>query len=326
MHSNKNSIRRGAARLAGITLGTTLCASVFLCAQAQAADGPAGVPDYQGARQVLRSAQVHDTINRFLNATDSAGKSGADGGQQDAAPMDAGSGENAQDFSLKDPVALYEVTPEFISGKAKPAPDGAVRLSYLASEVAGANGQSATALLAGRTPAPGGGETSASAGGKTSASEGQKWHLAGVRDGTTDIGFAKRATSDSTVFSEPQIHAWYQLKNGTVQPLNKEAVSGLGGKQTMSLAAYQHLVHGRYADKLPGSTYDRKGLAGAYGPAAPPAQNTPAHNTLAQNTTAQGTSPSVPMLLGGSAGLALVLAGGAYGVRARRKRSHSQVS
>ncbi|MEV0375848.1 hypothetical protein AB0I10_40030, partial [Streptomyces sp. NPDC050636] len=303
MHSKKNSTNRGAARFTGITLGATLCASAFLSGQAQAADGPAGVPDYQGARQVLRSAQVHDTINRFLNATNSAGNSGADGGQRDAAPMDAGSRDAPQAFSLKDPVAMYEITPDFVSGKTKPTPTGAVRLSYLASEVNGANGHRATALLAG--------QTSASAGQKAPDSIGQKWHLAGVQDGNTDIGFAKRTTSDSTVFSEPQIHAWYRLTNGTVQPLNQEAKSSLGAKRTMSLTAYQKLVHGRYADKMPGSTYDRKGLAGGYGPAAP------AHNAPSA-TPAHNIPSSAPMLLGGTGALALALAGGTIGFRGRR--------
>ncbi|WP_407284913.1 hypothetical protein [Streptomyces sp. BP-8] len=225
--------------------------------------------------------------------------------------MDAGSRDAPQTFSLKDPVAMYEITPDFVSGKTKPTPAGAVRLSYLASEVNGANGRRATALLAG--------QTSASAGRKTPDSTGRKWHLAGVQDGNTDIGYAKQATADSTVFSEPQIHAWYRLTNGTVQPLNHEAKSGLGGKRTMSLNAYQKLVHGRYADKLPGSTYDRKGLAGGYGPPAA-ARNAP-------SATPAHTAPSsAPMLLGGSGALALALAGGTLGFRVHRKRARTRTS
>ncbi|KPC64680.1 hypothetical protein ADL29_10890 [Streptomyces chattanoogensis] len=294
MRSKKNSINRGAARFAGVTLGATLCASAFLCTQAQAADRPAGVPDYQGARQVLQSSQVHDTVNRFLNAANSQGNAGADGGQEAEAPLAAGAHDAPQSFSLKDPVAMYEITPDFVTGKAKPTSAGALRLSYLASEVNGANGHRATALLAGHT----------------SPAKGQKWHLTGIQDGNADIGYAKQATSDSTVFSEPQIHAWYRLRHGTVQPLNREAVSGFGGKRAMSLTAYQKLVHGRYADKLPGSAYDRKGLAGGYKLAAP------AHHAPS----------STPMLLGGSGALALALAGGTFGVRAHRKRMRSQTS
>lgn len=291
MRSKKISINRGAVRFAGMTLGATLCASAFLCTQAQAADSPAGVPDYHGARQVLQSPQVHDTVNRFLSATDSKGKAGADGGQEGEAPLTSGSHDAPQAFSLKDPVAMYEITPDFVTGKAKPTSASALRLSYLASEVNGANGHRATALLACRT----------------SPSADRKWRLAGIQDGNADLGYAKQATSDSRVFSEPQIHAWYRLKNGTVQSLNHEAVSGLGGKRTISLTAYQKLVHGRYADKLPGSAYDRRGLAGGYKPA------TPAHNAPS----------STPMLLGA---FALALAGGAFGFRFRRKRTRIQTS
>ncbi|MFI1200723.1 hypothetical protein ACH4VR_14950 [Streptomyces sp. NPDC020883] len=302
MRSKKTSIARGAARFAGMTLGATLCTSAFLGTQAQAADGPAGAPDYQGARQVLQSPQVHDTVNRFLNAADSNGNSGADGGQEATAPLATGSHDASQAFSLKEPVAMYEITPDFISGKAKATPAGALRVSHLASEVNGANGHRATVLLAD--------QTSPSTGGKSSPVTGGKWHLAGIQDGNTDIGYANQATSDSTVFSEPQIHAWYRLANGTVHPLNQEAVSGLGGQRPMSLTAYQKLVHDRYADKLPGSTYDRKGLAGGYKLAAP------AHNAPS----------STPTLLGASGALALALAGGAFGFRLHRKRTRTRTS
>ncbi|MGW1374148.1 hypothetical protein ACWD6P_07705 [Streptomyces sp. NPDC002446] len=284
-----------------MTLGATLCASAFLCTQAQAADGPAGVPDYDGARQVLQSPQVHDTVNRFLNATNSGGSSGADGGRDAEAPLTSGAHDAPQAFSLKDPVAMYEITSDFVTGKAKPTPASALRLSYLASEVNGANGDRATALLAGHA----------------SPSTGRKWHLAGIQDGNADLGYAKQATSDSRVFSEPQIHAWYRLKNGAVQPLNHEAVSSLGGKRTMSLTAYQKLVHGRYADKLPGSAYDRKGLAGGYKLA------TPAHSAAPSTPTAPS---STPMLLGASGAFALALAGGTFGFRAHRKRTRTQIS
>ncbi|MER0483758.1 hypothetical protein ABR737_36415 [Streptomyces sp. Edi2] len=249
----------------------------------------------------MRSAQVHDTINRFLTTTNSAGNSGADGSQE-GEPLTAGQREAPQEFSLNDPVAMYEISPEFVAGKAKPAPAGAVRLSYMASEVNGANGHRATVLLTDRMPP--------SAGSRTSSSAGKKWHLAGIQDGNADIGHAKQATSGSTVFSEPQIHAWYRLTNGTVKPLNQEAVSSFGGQRTMSLTAYQKLVHRRYADKLPGSAYDRKGLAGGYKLAAP------THNAPS----------SSPILIGGSGALAVALAGVAIGFRVRRKRTLTQAS
>ncbi|MGD3109968.1 hypothetical protein [Streptomyces sp. YGL11-2] len=281
------SAQRPAARLASLSLSlgaaATLLATAF-CGQAQAADGPTAIPDYQGARQVLQSTQVHDTVARFLGAT---ANEGADGGSGAAAPMATEPRDGRQAFTLNSPVALYELAPQFVTGNAKPTPGNAVRLSHLASLANGTNGHKATVLLS----------TGATGGGKS-------WHLAGVRDGDSDVTYARQTTGPSTVFTEPQIHAWYRLKNDTVEPLNREAASGLRGKQAVTLTAYQKLVHGRYADKLPGSTYDRKGLAGGYGLAS---------------------APSTPLLLGGSGAAAALLAGGAIAVL-RTKRRRSQVS
>ena len=48
-----------------------------------------------------------------------------------------------------------------------------------------------------------------------------------------------------------------------IVPLNAQARSEVGNG--MPVADYQRLVHARYADKLPGSAYDRSGKAGGYG-------------------------------------------------------------
>ncbi|WP_236573078.1 hypothetical protein [Streptomyces sp. GS7] len=231
---------------------------------------------------MLQSTQVHDTVARFLGAT---ANDGADGGSGAAAPMATEPRDGKQAFTLNAPVALYELAPQFVTGNAKPTPGNAVRLSHLASLANGANGHKATVLLS----------SGATGGGKS-------WHLAGVRDGDGDVTYARQTTGPSTVFAEPQIHAWYRLKNDTVEPLNREAASGLRGKQAVTLTAYQKLVHDRYADKLPGSAYDRKGLAGGYGLAS--------------------SEPPTPLLLGGSGAAAAMLAGGAIVVlRAKRRRS-----
>ncbi len=103
------------------------------------------------------------------------------------------------------------------------------------------------------------------------------------------------------VFSEPQIRGWYQLKLTTVEPLNDAAREGLNGASSVSLADYQRLVKGRYADKLPGSDYDTKGLSSGFKP----------------GPAAQQSSASTPLLLGGS-GAALALAGGTLVLRRKR--------
>ena len=287
MRSNNTSPRRVAARLAVLGAATTALLTA-VCAQTQAADGPAGIPDYQGARQILKSAQVHDTVSRFLVA----GKNtGSDGGQA-GAPMPATGDKAAQDFDIADPVPLYELAPGFVTGTAKDAPSAVARLSYAASRVQGADGRLAAVLLAPQA-------------------KGGSWQMAGIRDGDSDIAYAEKTTKDATVFNEPQIHAWYRLKDDIIWPLNREAVSGLGGKRSMPLVAYQKLVHGRYAGKLPGSGYDRKGMAGGYGPTAS------AHDS----TSSSSSSPSsAPMIIGGS-GAALALVGGTVAVGRHRRRS-----
>ncbi|MYW01969.1 hypothetical protein GT354_27570, partial [Streptomyces sp. SID3343] len=50
-----------------------------------------------------------------------------------------------------------------------------------------------------------------------------------------------------------------------VLPLNAEAERAIGAAGT-GVRAYQQRVHAAYADKLPGTRYDAKGLAGGYEP------------------------------------------------------------
>ncbi|MFI0712228.1 hypothetical protein ACH4SK_16505 [Streptomyces inhibens] len=296
MRSKKTSLQQSATRLA-LTLGAAATLlSTALCGPAQAADGPSGIPDYEGARQVLKTAHVHNAVSRFLGATANAG---ADGGSGAAAPMAPGAHNDQQALSLKDPVALYELAPEFVTGKTKPTAGNATRLSYLASRANDASGHKATVLLS---------STAKSGGGSGG------WHLMGVRDGDSDLTYGEQTTDHSKVFTEPQIHAWYRLKNDIVEPLNREAASGLGGKRTVTLAAYQKLVHNRYADKMPGSAYDRKGLAGGFGPASTP------------SSPPSASSPSsTPWQFGASGAVAVVLAVGSIAVRLRN-RKRSQVS
>ncbi|MDH6126518.1 hypothetical protein [Kitasatospora sp. GP82] len=267
------------AVLAGAAL-TTVCAT----ARAQAADG-SGVPDYGAAQQVLRSGQVHDTVSRFLTAAEHAAAPAADGGTVGAPRSTPNAVGAAPGFDLKDPVPLYELTPEFVSGKAQPTPPSALRLSYLASRVTAADGHQAAVLLA---PQP----------------KDRSWQLAGIRDGDADVSLAERGTAQARTFTEPQIHAWYRLtEKGTVEPLNQEATTGLGGKHSVTLAAYQKLVTARYGDKLPGSSYDRKGLAGGYG--------------LAQDQPKPASPSSWQPAAAGAAAL-LTVGGGAVYLRRRR--------
>ncbi|CAN3983328.1 hypothetical protein [Kitasatospora purpeofusca] len=269
--------------LARLPLALVLGASVLLSAA-----GPAravDIPDYQAALDVVRSAGVHDAVCRFLaTPLPVAGPDGGSGAvvtPPDTADPCAG----LPAFTLNDPLAVHEITPDFVAGTALPVPTSAVRLSHLVSSLGGAvNDRTATVLLA---PSEGGG-----------------WHLAGVRDGDSDAGYAGSATPGSLVFTEPQIRGWYRLTLTTVEPLNDKARDGLEGRSAMSLADYQQVVKARYADKLPGSEYDTRGMSSGYGPDGRAAE-----------------APSRTPLLAGGSIVALALAGGAAALgRLRRRR------
>ncbi|MEU5805903.1 hypothetical protein [Streptomyces sp. NPDC047718] len=311
-------IRRTAVRaavLATTALAATLCGNV----SAQGADGD-GIAGYPSAQQTLRSDQVRDTVSRFLvQARQAGGPANADGGSQ-GGPANAPAAAAPPRFDLKDPVPMFEISPEFVAGKAQGSPQTALRLSYLASRVNASDGRPASVLL---TP-----QGSPSAPGSSPQNPGAEgWQLAGIQDGDRDLSLAERGTPQARVFTEPQIHAWYRLTaDGMVEPLNDEANTGLGGKRSLTLAAYQKLVSSRYGDKLPGSEYDRKGLAGGYAdltqdqPAG--TSNTAATSATAAERPADGASWQ-PVAVTGAAALAAVGGAAVYAQRRRRRISPS---
>ncbi|WP_371495010.1 hypothetical protein OG871_06850 [Kitasatospora sp. NBC_00374] len=252
---------RAAAR-AAVLATATLAATQFLNISAQAADGD-GIAGYQSAQQVLQSGQVKDTVSRFLVAARQAGTpAAADGGTVGTPGNAPGAVAAPPRFDLKDPVPMFELSPEFVAGKSQASPQTALRLSYLAARVTASDGHQAAVLLAPQNN----GQSNAAPdknGVQNIGAEG--WQLAGIRDGDAEVSLAERGTAQARTFTEPQIHAWYRLTaEGMVEPLNDEATTGLQGKAGIPLADYQKLVNTRYGDKLPGSEYDRKGLAGGF--------------------------------------------------------------
>ncbi|MGV9267578.1 hypothetical protein ACWDRR_23300 [Kitasatospora sp. NPDC003701] len=285
MHEARTSSKRSASRRSLVTtvLGLSATALLSVAGPARAAAPmdplPADIPDYRAALDLVRSADVHNTVCRFLSVPVPQG----DGvGTPQPIPDKADPCEGMPAFTVNDPLALNEITPGFVAGTSLPIPTEAVKLSYLVSALnAPVNGRNATVMLA---PTQGGG-----------------WHLAAVREGDSDATFAGRATAGTLVFAEPQIRGWYQLKLTTVEPLNDQARQGLDGQSAVSLSDYQKLVKARYADKLPGSEYDTAGMSSGYG--------------IVKNT--EDASSSTPALVGGSSA-AVALAGGAIALRRRR--------
>ena len=92
------------------------------------------------------------------------------------------------------------------------------------------------------------------------------WQPVNVASGDTEARMAS-AAGGALLFTEPQIGAWYALTADQVRPLNPSAVKSIGSKP-IAVTAYQKLVSQRYADKLPGSTYNESGMAGGYDTAA----------------------------------------------------------
>ncbi|OKK21768.1 hypothetical protein AMK16_00200 [Streptomyces sp. CB00455] len=284
---------------------TALAAALSAIAPAQAAQGD-DIAGYQSAQQAIRSDQLRDTVSRFLMSARQHGTApAADGGTSGNAPAAVAAPPG---FDLKDPVPMFEISPEFVTGKTQATPQTALRLAYLTSRVNATDGKHAAVLLA-----PKGNAAPTGTGPQSVGAEG--WQLAGIRDGDAEVGFAERGTAQARTFTEPQIHAWYRLTaDGMVEPLNEEATTGLGAKRGVTLAAYQKLVTARYGDKMPGSAYDRKGLAGGY---AGLVEEQPEQAAAASGTPAVEASWQ-PISLTAAAALAAI--GGAV-VYARRRQT-----
>ncbi|MCZ4121186.1 hypothetical protein [Streptomyces sp. H39-S7] len=139
---------------------------------------------------------------------------------------------------------------------------------------------------------------------------GAGWKVVNIATGSDETDYVAKgaARAGSTVFREPQIDAWYVVRDGRVLPLDPDAVKAVGAGGA-TLAGYQQSVHRRYGDKLPGSAYDRAGLGGGYDTAAAP-----------EAAQAPGGSLGKGAPLGAvGAGLALITAL-AFGVRRRTAR------
>ncbi|MBH1938065.1 hypothetical protein I5Q34_28000 [Streptomyces sp. AV19] len=269
------------ARFSRLAVTLALGASALLSAAvpASAAKGPADLPNLQAALDVLKSTATREAVCRFLSAPPPSGSTGA----PVELPDKADPCEGLPSFTIKDPVVLNEITPGFVAGTAQPIVTEAIKLSYAVAGVAVTGGRTATVMLA--------------------PTDTTGWHLAAVREGDTDAAYAGKGDATTTVFSEPQIRGFYQLKLTTVEPLNDAAREGLGGKSSVSLADYQKLVRDRYADKQPGSKYDTEGYSSGF----------------RTDTPARSSHSSAPLLVGGPSA-ALALAGGAFLIRRRRRR------
>ncbi|MFD7560503.1 hypothetical protein ACFV9E_39175 [Streptomyces sp. NPDC059835] len=141
-----------------------------------------------------------------------------------------------------EPIPVNHLSPDFVAGQAG-AP--VARLEFLAGKAVAADGQQAV-LWTART--------------------GEGWQVVNIATGDDEFRYARSGEEKlpgGTVFREPQIDAWYVAGGGRVLPLDEDAVAAVGSGGT-SLAAYRARVTRAYGDKLPGSAYAERGMAGGF--------------------------------------------------------------
>ncbi|MFD8321361.1 hypothetical protein [Kitasatospora purpeofusca] len=244
------SSMREAAAVRGATVVLLAAGLGLALAPAASAAGPGGVPEpvpaaeLAQARGTVQSPAVLDQVGRFF-----ARKGAPSTGQLTVGAAEEASGAAAAAPRLAgDTVPVYLLDAGFVSG----SPGAPVaRAEFTASKVVAADGQTASVW----TVKQNGG-----------------WRVVNIATGGDESDYAARAAAGGggTAFREPQINAWYVLRDGRVLPLDDEARRSVG-EAGVSLAAYQGLVRQRYGDKLPGSAYDRAGKGGGYEPGAPQA-------------------------------------------------------
>ncbi|MEU1290675.1 hypothetical protein, partial [Kitasatospora sp. NPDC005856] len=226
-----------AAVTALLTAGLALALAPAAHADSPSAPAPVPAAELAQARSAVQDPAVLDKVGHFfarkgvpptqqltIGAAEEARAAGA------AAPRLAG-----------DTVPVYLLDPGFVAG----TPGAPVaKAEFTASKVVAADGQSASVWTVRQDGA---------------------WKVVNIASGGDESDYAAKAagTGGGTAFREPQVNAWYVLRDGRVLPLDDEARRSVGAGG-VTLAAYQQLVHQRYGDKLPGSAYDRAGQGGGY--------------------------------------------------------------
>ncbi|MEU5988371.1 hypothetical protein ABZ806_05300 [Spirillospora sp. NPDC047418] len=222
-----------------IIAGAVLGGTVLMGGNAAMAAGPSGGgaagPAGGGAAEAARSAAAQQRLGEFFVHLDQHQKG------QLTSPSVPKAAVRAKAPRLETPVRrVYSLNPAFVKGGSVPV----ATFAYMAVGAASASGQHATMWLTG---------------------SGGSWKIMNIISGSDEAAYPARADG-GTVFTEPQIHAWYRLKDGRVTALNDTARTSVG-ESGVTVAAYQRLVHARYADKLPGTEYQRSGKLGGYSPA-----------------------------------------------------------
>ncbi|WP_328609030.1 hypothetical protein OG943_07880 [Amycolatopsis sp. NBC_00345] len=156
-------------------------------------------------------------------------------------------------------IPVYTLNPGFVAGTAG-APAGV--LGSIAVTATTDSGAKATLRASRDSSAPGG------------------WVVGNVLSGNDEEALSGKLRPGSVLLNEPQINGWYDLSPAGVVLLQASLPQSPVG-QFVPLGDYQRTVHDRYADKLPGSDYQRRGGVG-----------------FAQAPVGSDTGSSVPIVAG----------------------------
>jgi hypothetical protein len=133
-----------------------------------------------------------------------------------------------------DAYPVYELSPDFVAGKPGVAPG---EFAYFAIPARASDGRTATLW-------------------SVRGADGS-WQIGNIASGDVESAYARQLPAGAQLLHEPQVDAWYAVRDGRVTPLSEQ-------RPAVTVADYQRTVEGRYADKLPGSAYDRTGEAGGF--------------------------------------------------------------
>ncbi|MFE0024979.1 hypothetical protein [Amycolatopsis sp. NPDC059021] len=233
-------------------------------------------PDRDAAGQAATTPQTTDFIAHFFVGADRHA-AGEPSSMMSKAEESAAAAAKAPQI-LGSPLEVHTLNPAFVTG----ASQDVATFGYYAVHARSASGQDASVWL-------------------TRAGSG--WEASNITTGTEEITYPAQAGGD-TVFTEPQVNAWYRVHEGRVVGLNDVAKRVVGPSGT-TLADYQRIVHGKYADKMPGSDYARKGRLGGFDP-APAANPAEAQSPVPGNTALDWIAASGFALVAGLAGVIVV--------------------
>lgn len=222
--------------------GAALAMTVALAGVAHAGTATTATPAAPSANDV---AAARDAATGALGTVGQFFASGGQKPQGDARQLAAAAAAAAPRLDSAT-VPVYYLNPAFVADPSTATAAPVSQLSFMATDSVSAAGAHASVWTA---QVNGG------------------WKVVDIASGSDETSYPAKAAAGAEVFKEPQIGAWYQVVGGRVLPMNDTARASVG--KGVTVAQYHQLVRDRYADKLPGSAYDKAGKAGGFQPQAP---------------------------------------------------------